>query len=105
MEIIYTKHAQERLRKRNLSKLDIEDTIRYPDKKYCSQSESGDKFIKKQGTRRYHVIAKYLPQQKAYLVVSAWVRGEEDQPDFGWRLITAPLRLIWWVIKKVFSRK
>jgi hypothetical protein len=104
VKIIYTKHALDRIHKRRLSERDIEDAIRCPDKKFPTQNEAGNKYIKQLGTRRYHVVAKYLPEQKSYLVVSAWVRGEEDQPDLAWRLLVAPFKFGWWVIKKIFVR-
>jgi hypothetical protein len=102
MKIIYTKHARERAAKRKLSFWGIEETILHPDKKYhCPDSES-EKFIKRQGTRLYHVVATFLPKEQAYLVVSAWVRGEEDQPDWAWRIITLPFRLGWWAIRSLW---
>jgi hypothetical protein len=100
VKIIYTNHARERLKKRRLSEHGLEDTICHPDKKFSIQNDGRTKYVKKQGTRLYHVVAKYLPDQKAYLILSAWVRGEEDRPDFAWQLITAPFRLIGWLVKK-----
>ncbi|MBQ6436435.1 DUF4258 domain-containing protein [bacterium] len=101
-KIIYTKHARERIDLRRLSKTSIEDTILHPGKSF-SEADETYKFIKKQGTRTYHVVAQYLPDQKAWLVISAWVRGEDDPQNWLWWLITAPFRLLWWLFKMLFG--
>ena len=103
MKFIYTHHARARINSRALSKTGVEDTIARPDKKFPT-GEQEYKFIKQQGTRRYHVVAKYLPDQKAWLVISAWVRGEEDQPPIVWRIITAPFRFVAWLYRRLFSK-
>ena len=61
---------------------------------HCSTKSGQQKFIKQQGSRLYHVVATYLSEQKAYLVISAWVRGEEDRPPLLWRLLTLPFTLM-----------
>ncbi len=83
-KIIYSSHAQVRMKKRRLSPISID----------CSTKSGQQKFIKQQGSRLYHVVATYLSEQKAYLVISAWVRGEEDRPPLLWRLLTLPFTLI-----------
>ena len=92
-KIIYSSHAQVRMKKRRLSPISIEDTILHPDH-HCPTKSGQQKFIKQQGSRLYHVVATYLSEQKAYLVISAWVRGEEDRPPLLWRLLTLPFALI-----------
>jgi hypothetical protein len=102
MKIIYTKHARERIRKRSLSFTGVEDTLSHPDKhQYLEQKQ--EKFIKLQGKRLYHVVATYLPKEKSWLIVSAWVRGEQDQAPLSWRLITFPFRLIAKLFKLIFN--
>jgi hypothetical protein len=95
MKIIYTKHALERVGKRSLSKTSIEATIAHHDQRW-QQGDGSVKFIKQQGTRRYHVVANFLPQKRAWLVISAWVRGEEDR-NVLWEALTWPWRLVRWL--------
>ncbi|MBQ6449937.1 hypothetical protein IJJ08_03500 [bacterium] len=100
-KIIYTTHAQERIRLRRLNGRSIEATLTHPDE--TQDLEDGKKkFIKLQGQRLYHVVAQYKSDQHAWLVISVWVRGEEDPPDYLWLIITSPFRLLWWLVKFIF---
>lgn len=92
-KIILSTHAKERLKKRRLSLWSLEDTITNPTKK-ISLGEGKCKYIKKQGSRLYQVVATYLPAEKAYLVISAWVRGEDDRSPLIWRLLVGLLKTI-----------
>ena len=102
MKVILTKHAQERMSKRTMSKLGVEETVLKPDKKITGD-KGETKFIKQQGSRQYQVIATYKPNERAWLVISAWVRGEEDQPDLLWRILTMPFKLLWSLLKILFG--
>lgn len=103
MQIILTNHAKERLRKRRMSLLGIEQTILTPD--YVKeQDRQVKKFIKQQGTRRYEVVATYKPRQQAWLVLSVWVRGEEDRPAWGWRLLSLPFKLVGWGWRRLWRQ-
>ena len=109
MKIIYSNHALERIRQRHLNQDEILQTVADPDKKYSGEKPGHTKFLKKIRGRRYQVIAKILPDQDAWLIVSAWVRGEEDPESLLWTLIAAPFRFLGEVIKffwkKLRSRK
>ncbi|MDO5561781.1 MAG: DUF4258 domain-containing protein [bacterium] len=93
MRIIFTDHARARIRKRRMSLTGVEKTIENPDRKK-TLSDGQTKFVKFLDNRLYQVIAVYKSDQKAWIVISAWIRGEEDQPDLIWRLITAPFKLL-----------
>lgn len=101
MKVILTKHARERLSQRGMTVNGVEETIFDPDKK-ISLPAGQIKFIKQQGKRLYQVVAIYKDREHAWLVLSAWVRGEEDKPDFWWLIITMPLKWLWQLLKFIF---
>lgn len=103
-KIILSSHAKERLKKRQLSLWSLQDTITHPEKK-ISLGEGKCKYIKKQGSRLYQVVATYLPEEKANLIISAWVRGEEDQPPLCWRFLTGLLKIIFLPVTMIFRRR
>lgn len=75
--VIFTDHALERIRTRRITQDMIVRTIKSPDRR--EREDDGDtKFIKDINTRSVHVVSRYLDDQKRWLVISAWVRGEED---------------------------
>ena len=45
--------------------------------------------------RRYQVIAVYLREEAKWLVLSTWVKGEDDKIPFVWQLLVFPFRLIY----------
>ena len=99
--VIFTKHGLQRSKDRSISANRVYETINYPDKvknKHAQQQT----FIKEKYGRKYHVVATYKPEQKKYLVISTWVRGEDDRQPIVWQLITAPFRILWWLIKKLW---
>ncbi len=102
MKVIYTKHALERMAKRDLSRLSVEQTIKKPDKIWAEKSEKR-KFVAWQGKRQYQVIAKWQEKEQAWLVVSAWVRGEEDQAPLMWRMLAWLFKKLWQLIKLLFG--
>ncbi|MBQ6437807.1 hypothetical protein IJJ12_00300 [bacterium] len=102
--IIYSNHAHYRIGLRGLNKTSIEQTIRQPDR-VIREAEGQTKYIKRMGARVYNVIGSYKADQHAILVVSAWVHGEQDPPDYLWLFITLPFRFIYWVWKWLFAQK
>ena len=98
--IVFTKHALERMNKRSISKDRIWQVVNHPDKTFKKEK----KYLKEIGDRKYQVVATHLPKEQKYLVISTWVRGEDDKQSFIWTLITLPFRIIWWIIKKLFSK-
>lgn len=105
MKIIYTNHALERIKQRRLSQDDILLAITQPDRKFSQDKNDEVKFIKTVHGRRYQVVAKFLADQNAWLVVSAWVRGEEDPEPILFTILVAPFRLLGEVIKYFWQRR
>ncbi len=101
-DLIFTNHAEHRLKDRSLRKEGIHQTIHQPS--YKKKMDKGKiKFIADINNRQYHVIATPLPQKDKWLIISNWVRGEEDRVPLIWQLITAPFRLIWYIMKQIFQ--
>ena len=105
MQIIYSNHALERVRQRHLNQDDILLTIGQPDKKFSTDKPGHTKFIKTVHGRRYQVVAKILPDQNAWLIVSAWVRGEEDPEPLLFTIIAAPFRLLGVIISYFWQKR
>jgi len=99
-DLILTNHAAARQSLRSIGFEDLYRTIHQPDKKIKIKGEKW-KFIKKIENRQYQIIANYLTDQKKWLVISTWVRGEEDRLPFMWQLISAPFRLVWLAIRTI----
>jgi hypothetical protein len=83
---------------RKLSQADVVAVMRGPEKTYPGKKDSTVKFIRKIDGRCIHVIGKLLVEKKQWLILSAWVRGEEDPKG----LVT---RLVEWVVDKIIVRK
>ena len=76
-KLIYTNHAAERMMVRRISKKMIEQTVQSPND--SELEDDGDtQFKKTVNGRNVHVIAKPLPDEKAWLIKTVWVRGEDD---------------------------
>jgi hypothetical protein len=84
-DVIFTDHALERLKLRRITQDMIVETIRKPDDQE-PEADGDTKFIKTIKQRPVHVVSKYLPDEKKWLVKSAWVRGEDD-PKALWRQV------------------
>jgi len=80
----------------------IEQLILFPDHK----KELGDdkfKFQKIISKRNYQAVATWLAKENKWLIISVWVRGEEDRPPLVWLLIIAPFRLLWELFKLIWQ--
>ena len=96
-KVIYTNHATERRVVRRVSKNAIKQTIANPDA--TEKEDDGDtQFKKTVNGRKIHAVAKPLPDQKAWLVKTVWVRGEDDPNVIVKLLLTVLVR----VFKPVF---
>jgi hypothetical protein len=100
--VIFTKHALERKKLRKISNSEIDQTLYHPDQK-IRLKPSFYKFIKTIDDRKLQIIAQYLKDQKKYLIISVWVRGEDDPTSLAWKLIILPFKLIWRFLKWLFS--
>jgi hypothetical protein len=99
-DFIFTKHALERLQERAISQERAESVLRNPDKTYPGSKPNTVKFVRTLNDRNIQIVATYLDDQKKWLVVSAWVRGEDDKAPFMWQVITFPFKAAWWVIQQ-----
>lgn len=101
-KITFTKHARERARLRHIAETNIEQILSSPDKK-IELTGHKIKFLKTIGQRHYQVVATYLAKEQQWLVISVWVRGEEDKEPLVWVLISLPFRLLRWLLKVIWS--
>lgn len=95
--LVFSKHALARLSDRILTQDAVYQTIQSPDKTFPEKDST--KFIRTVNNRRIHVVAVPIENQQ-WLIISTWVRGEEDRVPFVWQLITLPFRFILYVGKK-----
>lgn len=92
--LVFTNHALERLKLRSIAQSDIKQVLSNSDKKLSSDKSGQIKFIRTLSNRTIHVVAKRLPDQNKWLIVSVWVRGEDDPIPLMWRIITLPFKII-----------
>lgn len=104
-DLILTKHARERMELRKITEDMVYSVIHSPRKTYPGKKEGTVKFIRTLDGRDIHVVATLLPEKKQWLIVSLWVRGEDDPQPFAWQLLTAPFKLVWWLCKKLLGQK
>lgn len=100
--LIFTNHALERMKKRSLDSEDVYQAISYPEN-ILKLEKFKKKYIKKIRERNIQVVvapAKQNPEQK--LVVSVWVRGENDKPGVIIQIFTSLFKFIKWIFKKIF---
>ncbi|MGD9129166.1 MAG: DUF4258 domain-containing protein [Candidatus Woesebacteria bacterium] len=102
--LVFTKHALDRLKSRSLTQEHIYQTINFPDLSKKSRQAGTKKFIKKIKGRKVHSIASFLDDQKKWLVISVWVRGEEDKLPFIWQFITLPFKLFIKILKLIIKQ-
>jgi hypothetical protein len=76
--IVYSKHAEERMQLRAITKEMVLKTIRNPERTYI-EDDGDTKFIGTVDGVKLHVVCKPLPDEGKWLVKSAWVRGEDDK--------------------------
>ncbi len=79
--VVFTKHARERLELRRTGEDMVIQVMRNPSTTY--RIDDGKiKFIGKSMGAKVHVIGKPIPEQNKWLVISLWVRGEDDAGNF-----------------------
>lgn len=79
MKLIFTTHAEERRRLRKIAESDIEKVLSLPDRSFPGKKPGTVKFIREIDDRQHQVVAKFLKDQNAWLILSVWIRGEEDR--------------------------
>lgn len=105
-DIIFTNHALQRLRRRRISQAMAAQALQKPDER---QSEAAGKirFEKSIQSRKVQVVARYLEDEKQWLVLTAWVRGEDDPRPWWLHVLLLPYYVLWggwrgvrWLIAK-----
>lgn len=99
----FTKHSLERLQSRSISQDAAVQVLKFPETTQPTDKPSSTKFIKTINGREIHVVATHLPKQKTWLVISVWVRGEEDRVPLIWQIITLPFKLLYHLLKLIFK--
>lgn len=102
MTIFFTHHSRERMNLRKIAQSDIERTISSPDRSFPGKKRDTIKFIKHIDGRRHEVIGKFLKDQNAWLVLSVWVRGEEDRKPLLDQMVLLPFKVVFWIVKTIF---
>lgn len=92
--LIFTDHAFERLRLRSVSKDQVYQVVSDPDKKFPSNKLQQIKFTRIINHRHIQLVAKHLADQNKWLIVSVWVRGEDDPAPLTWQIITFPFKIL-----------
>ena len=89
--LVFTKHALERMADRIITQDAIHQTISNPDQSFVNQGNT--KFIRTINNRLIHVVATPIENHR-WLIISLWVRGEEDRIPLIWQFLTWPFKLI-----------
>lgn len=76
---IWTNHVLERIKQRGLTQADVLAVLKNPAKTFPGHKNGSVKFIRTLGGRRIHAVAVLNEDDKKWVVVSVWVRGEEDR--------------------------
>ena len=77
--LIWTNHALERLHKRGITQPQALSVIKNPHKTYPGKKTDSVKFIRTVGGRRIHAVATLDQTSHKWIVLSLWVRGENDR--------------------------
>ncbi len=101
-KIIFTKHALHRLKQRQISLSNAESVVHSPDKKIVGKKNKTFKFVKIIDGKSIQLVATFVDQDQAWLVISAWIRGEDDATPFIWSILTWPFIIFWKIIKILF---
>lgn len=100
--LVFTNHAYHRALQRSVTMYQIFQAINYPKKKICLKKNKY-KFFKTINQRHYQIVAKHLSKSKQWLVISVWVRGEEDKLPLSWQVISFPFRLVAKILLSTFK--
>ena len=100
-QLIFTNHAVDRMADRSISADAVWRVLQHPERTQREAKANTTRFIRTLDGRTYHIIGTYLPKERKTLIVSVWVRGENDRQPLVWQVITAPFRLLWWVVRSI----
>ncbi|WP_343421507.1 DUF4258 domain-containing protein [Candidatus Flexifilum breve] len=73
MNIVFSKHARERMLERQISEELVIWTVLTPDRTYF-EDDGDTKFIRRMDGGNIHVVCKPLPEEEKWLVKSVWFR-------------------------------
>jgi hypothetical protein len=73
MNIVFSKHARERMVERQISEELVIWTVLTPDRTYF-EDDGDTKFIRRMDGGNIHVVCKPLPEEEKWLVKSVWFR-------------------------------
>jgi hypothetical protein len=90
---ILTDHAMKRMRLRGITADMVQHAIVKPDERKV-EADGDIKFIRTLDHRQLHVVARYLDDEKKWLVKSTWVRGEDDPVPLLKRLLMIPVNFL-----------
>lgn len=106
---ILTKHARERLQQRWISEDVISSVLRSPERTEPGSKPGTTKFVRTMNGRQIQLVGTYLKDENKWLIVSAWVRGEDDKAPLMWQLITLPFVGVWklsvWIFQHISSSR
>jgi hypothetical protein len=100
--LVFTTHAWERRNDRAITLDMVYQAVMAPDKKFPGKQKNTIKFIRTVQGRRLHVVAQPI-ENNHWLIISVWVRGEDDRPPLAWQLITLPFKILFWIIAQFFN--
>lgn len=93
-DIVFTSHAEERMQLRNLDAQLIHKLWHAPEQ--IEKLEDGkEKRIATKHDRTVHMIGTYLQDEDKWLLISTWVRGEDDPVPWVWQLLVMSVRVVW----------
>lgn len=91
--MIWTDHVLSRMKLRSLTQDQVVAVMRKPDQTYPGQKPDTVKFIRTLSDRQIHVVAKLTDRQQ-WLILTVFVRGEEDQWPLPERIIFGTFHLL-----------
>lgn len=91
---------------RSISETAVEQVLAKPETTAPTEKPDTTKFIRVLNGREIQVIARRLPTENKTLVISVWVRGEDDPADIVWSILSFPFVAIWrvcsFLLKRIF---
>ena len=80
--VIFTNHAKERMTLRKINQDMIITVMRSNTTKIFEQDDGKVKFVGKSMGAKVQAVCKPIPEENKWLVISVWVRGENDDGTF-----------------------
>lgn len=96
--LIFTNHALDRMQYRRVSQEAVWRVLQHPDRVEPEEKPGSYRFIRILRGRQYQIIGVHLANEKKTLIISVWVRGEEDRPSLWWLVLRWPLQLLWRIV-------